>query len=173
MKFKLSSTAGPLALAAMLFAVTSAHAVDLRSWDQKISQPGKRFVVLSAFDGEAVLDKETQLVWQRTPTESQFTWVGAQSYCGALAVSSRHGWRLPSYVEYMSLMDANSTGVDKLPDGHPFQGSFTWSFWSSTYYPGESDFALFIQPPNLTYSGLLTTTSGPRAWCVRGPGGTE
>lgn len=174
MKFKLrNSAAGALALAAMLFAVTSAHAADLRSWDQKISQASKRFVVLSAFGGEAVLDKETQLVWQRMPTDSQFTWIGAQSYCGGLTVSGRYGWRLPSYVEFMSLMDADSTSVDKLPLGHPFQGSFTWSFWSSTYYPGESDFALLIFPPNLTYSGFLTTLSGPHAWCVRGPGGTE
>lgn len=176
MKFNLKNSAASsmaLVLAAMMFAVTKAHALDLRSWDQKITQSSKRFVVLSTFGNEAVLDKETQLVWQRTPSESQFTWVGAVSYCGALAVSGRYAWRLPSAVEFMSLMDADSTSVVKLPDGHPFQGSFASYFWSSSSYPDDPIYALWINPTNVFFEGYLKTTNAPRAWCVRGPGATE
>src|SRR5262245_27498296 len=43
----------------------SAGAVDLRSWDRKLADT-ERFALLADFNNEAVLDKETQLVWRRS-----------------------------------------------------------------------------------------------------------
>jgi hypothetical protein len=40
-------------------AATPANAVDLRSWDQKFNNAANRFIVLTAFNDEAVLDKES------------------------------------------------------------------------------------------------------------------
>jgi hypothetical protein len=37
----------------------------LQSWDTETDDAGARFVVLDDFDGAAVLDRETQLIWQR------------------------------------------------------------------------------------------------------------
>ena len=39
----------------------------VRSWDQKITTASRFKIVL---DGEAVLDKETGLVWERSPATS-------------------------------------------------------------------------------------------------------
>jgi hypothetical protein len=40
-------------------------AIDTRDWGRKFASSDNRFVVLDAFNNEAVLDEETQLVWQR------------------------------------------------------------------------------------------------------------
>jgi len=39
----------------------------LKSWSREIKDATKRFEVLDRFNDEAVLDRETQLVWQREP----------------------------------------------------------------------------------------------------------
>ena len=54
-----------LGLATLAACVGTAEAIDLRSWDRKINNAHARFEVLQGFNDEAVLDKETQLVWER------------------------------------------------------------------------------------------------------------
>jgi hypothetical protein len=130
-----SSTATRLVagiLAALVLAGV-AEALDLRSWDQQIPA-NKRFVVLTDFDGEAVLDKETQLVWQRQPnikpffTRDDAAGIGGdEDGCLHVRTGGRHGWRLPSIHELNSLL------VDRvLPAGHPFlnvQTGFDDAYW--------------------------------------------
>jgi hypothetical protein len=60
---------------------SNAGAVDLRSWDQRINVTSNRFIVLASFKNEAVLDKETQLVWQRTPDSIRTAWQTADHDC--------------------------------------------------------------------------------------------
>ena len=45
---------------------STAGAVDMREWGRKYNIASERFVVLTSFNNEAVLDKETQLVWHRS-----------------------------------------------------------------------------------------------------------
>src|SRR5262245_8398704 len=51
-----------------------AKAIDLRDWGRKIDDASLRFQVLGSFNGEAVLDRETQLVWERSPSLDTFEW---------------------------------------------------------------------------------------------------
>jgi hypothetical protein len=151
-------------------AATPANAVDLRSWDQKFNSAANRFVVLTAFDDEAVLDKETQLVWQRTPYSSlSAVWPAAHHICDRAAIGGRFGWRLPSIHELVSLLESRN-GVYKLQDGHPFLDVSASMYWSSTPYPTSINIAEVLgfgasQPVGLQGSGSST----PRIWCVRGP----
>jgi hypothetical protein len=58
-------------LGVLLLCAMPVGAVPLESWDDKIPNAGTRFKILTEFNGEAVLDKETQLVWQQSPPVNQ------------------------------------------------------------------------------------------------------
>jgi hypothetical protein len=158
-----------LALGAACAAMT-ANAVDLRSWDQKFSNAANRFVVLTAFSDEAVLDKETQLVWQRKPYSSvNAAWPAAHLICDTAAIGGRYGWRLPSINELVSLLEPRD-GIHGLQDGHPFQEVTATMYWSSTRYLAGTNFVEVLgfgssQPVYI--QGF--SSSAARIWCVRGP----
>ncbi len=70
------------------------------SWDQQLAA-STRFVVLSNWidaahpsGGAAVLDRETGLVWEISPSTSNFGWADAQVHCNGLRTGNRLGWRL-------------------------------------------------------------------------------
>ena len=54
---------------------------------------------LTAFNSDAVLDKETGLVWEKSPATTAGTSSSARSTCANKAVGGRKGWRLPSMPE--------------------------------------------------------------------------
>ena len=60
--------------------------------------------MLDQFNSEAVLDRETGLVWQRSPVTGPAPWVAALSYCRQQVIGDRKGWRLPSYEEMSTLV---------------------------------------------------------------------
>jgi hypothetical protein len=72
----------------------AASAPALHSWSQKLTT--KRFTVLKAFGGEAVLDKETGLVWEQSPSPTPINWGGAGNACIGRKTGGRLGWRLPA-----------------------------------------------------------------------------
>jgi len=53
---------------------------ELKNWSKKFTAK-KRFIVLSAFNDQAVLDRETGLVWERTPEKKPRTWYEAMGDC--------------------------------------------------------------------------------------------
>jgi hypothetical protein len=152
----------------------TASAVDLRDWGRKFPA-SERFVVLSSFNNEAVLDKETQLVWQRASGPAS-TWTSAETYCFVRAIGGRLGWRLPSISELTSLAGVvGSGGVGGyLPAGHPFQdiGAQDY-FWTSTEYP-PSNYStdIYVRTKALLLGSFLakkTSNDISPVLCVRGP----
>ena len=141
------------------------------SWDQ-ILPAASRFVVLANFGSNAVLDRETGLVWERSPSTTAVTYfTNAELACMGRATGGRRGWRVPSIFEILSLIDPTvpPPGV-LLPPGHPFQKVSSASFfWSSTR---DSNVTPLMWGAN-TYDGVVyqyfPTTAGLRVWCVRGP----
>jgi hypothetical protein len=67
-------------------------------WDQALPA-AQRFVVLAAFNNEAVLDKNTGLVWEKSPQTTTNTWLGACHDCLNKTIGGQKGWRLPSIPE--------------------------------------------------------------------------
>ena len=156
---------------------SAAGAVDLRDWGRKLPD-SDRFVVLSQFNNQAVLDKETQLVWQRSPRTYKLAWSNAFTGCIATTIDGRSGWRLPTVEELMSLQTRLVTGVHALPTGHPFQDvQHSWTYWSATTHPGNPSYAFGV---NVTTAGAAIVNLNAFAksaetffWCVRGGQGTD
>jgi hypothetical protein len=144
------------------------------SWDTRIDGAA-RFRVLKPFAHEAVLDRETGLVWERSVSDEPATheWHDWRSFCLARPTGGRLGWRLPHAHELQSLVDP-ATG--ELPTGHPFHYFATQQSPTATLATETS--AWWFAPLPHTVVALtqtpLTTTLAAAVWCVRGPvGGTS
>jgi hypothetical protein len=139
------------------------------AWDQKI-QGTQRFICLFDWNNEAVLDRETGLVWQRTPAGSLANFHDAVFGCYFAATGGRRGWRLPAPEELLSLIDPTQSNP-ALPAGHPFQGISIEAYWSATTLfpptPTTSGGAVFVNFNNGGV-GSATTDGSEGFWCVRG-----
>jgi hypothetical protein len=143
------------------------------TWDKKIDNPG-RFKVLSEFNREAVLDRETGRVWEQSPVFTETNWVDALNQCYTRNVGDREGWRLPTIEELASLVDPNNpAGVPLLPPGHPFNNVLASSYWSATADAGNIGNAWSVR---LTGSGGKLRSPkfiNQLVWCVRGGQGID
>jgi len=157
-----------MASTALLWFATPTGAVQLESWDDKISNANQRFKVLNEFNREAVLDKETQLVWETTPQTAPAMWEFARFDCINKTTGGRKGWRLPSIHELASLVDPNNpVGNPDLPPGHPFTNVQSANYWSAStnaVHPSNAwNVNFFIGDVN---TGDKTVSL--QLWCVRG-----
>lgn len=149
------------------------------TWDQALSAP-ERFVWREGSIG--VLDRETGLVWEQSPSAETPEWWGAQYICMNRTAGTRNGWRLPTAYELGSLVDTSVPGIPKLPSGHPFSNVGGFFYWSSTTFPWGPGFDLglgsFTPGPfkwGISFAdglGYLSEMDVPgNVWCVRGGGG--
>src|ERR1051326_807678 len=96
------------------------------TWSQ-ILPAGQRFQLVMG--GQAVLDKETGLVWEQSPSSVAVPWylqtwplitnTSAPTACLLKNVGSRMGWRVPAAQELATLLDITQNNP-ALPLGHPF-----------------------------------------------------
>lgn len=153
------------------------------SWDQKLPS-STRFIVLANWNSEAVLDRETGLVWQRRPQvrSNTQTQASAITTCWSIETGGRRGWRLPHVNELQSLADPANSANSSLPAGHPFQevffGSITHpithqivpnssaTYWSADPLPFEDSQAL------ITFQHLAGTGINSNSFLNGGPGST-
>jgi hypothetical protein len=150
------------------------------SWDQTLPS-ATRFIILSNFNSAAVLDRNTGLVWEKSPATVSATWGSARSSCANKNVGNQKGWRLPSVFELMSLVDATvQSPGPTLPLGHPFTNIQAkppverFFYWSAT----TDTLSLLSQPQSPLRFGVDFFDGAPNAaideqskgvWCVRGP----
>jgi len=145
------------------------------SWNQTLPA-SKRFIVLSNMGGAAVLDRETGLVWEQSPSAQTHQWWEAVHRCNTLNVGNRMGWRVPTIQELASLMDPSVPPPGPtLPSGHPFSNVQSLSYWSATTTalvdPGAVWFAALF---NAGVGQVVpTTTQVLPVWCVRGGQGVD
>lgn len=136
------------------------------SWNRKMSAP-KRFKFVRfklVMNKEAVLDRETGLVWERSPSTEPMAWTSAVYYAFNKIVGGRKGWRLPTVEELASLVDPNESNP-ALPRGHPFIIQSV-NYWSATSNFGLAGGAFAVFMGN-GYVGPLSNDYY-YVWCVRG-----
>jgi hypothetical protein len=124
---------------------------------------------------KAVLDRETGLVWERSPVSATSNWYEAVNLCAFLNNGTgRLGWRLPSYQELNSLVDLSAPSAPILPPGHPFQNVAVAGYWSATDNISTSsttgDQARYV---NFFLGAVFPTSKNAdlHRWCVRGGSG--
>jgi len=179
MKIRLYSTFGLIVLVTLAFATscTCGPYYAMPSWDQKLACDTRtncpRFLVLSNWNNDAVLDKETGLVWEKSPRIANTAWFDAQRLCNILKIGNRMGWRLPTIQESMSLMDPSvPPSGPTLPAGHPFSNVAGELYWSATTTADDSSFALVANFSNANITAYTKNTA-LRWWCVRGGQGVD
>jgi len=136
---------------------------------------------------EAVLDNETGLVWERSPSQVEnpsYTFYGATSsssiigidYCDSLEVGGRKGWHNPTIQQLASLVDTSavpSEGI-ALPQGHPFDTDCTSGgcvtagiYWTITRYISNTSYNTCVD----FSTGEVVNKHEQEShliWCVRG-----
>jgi hypothetical protein len=130
-----ASTIKPLgALAASLLALLAAPAAAqlsttangpyyaTPSWDQKLTT--NRFVILANWNSEAVLDRETGLVWEKKPKDFLADLSFSALSCHLTSTGGRRGWRLPRAEELSSLLQPDASGMAPVRGGPDVLGSF-------------------------------------------------
>jgi hypothetical protein len=147
------------------------------AWSKVIPDANDRFELV--MNGEAVLDRETCLVWEQSPTTERFAWNTALEHCFRTGVGGHGGWRLPTIEELASLNMCRSEGDcsqsnPTLPSGYDnffsnVQSSF---YWSSTTYARIPSDAWGVNFMNGFMSGD-GKTERDHVWCVRGGQGHD
>lgn len=151
------------------------------TWSQIIPSAGDRFVLV--MDGtEAVLDRETGLVWSRYVPYTSTANLGSSNFfnsiqiCHTAMIGGRWGWRLPTVEELFTLMDPNSS--NHLPPGNPFIISFSQPFfWTSTTEITSQGVEVGMAIGPIGTDPLLCLTDPKETihqiWCVRGGYGPD
>jgi len=137
------------------------------AWNRTLPSAA-RFMILSNFASAAVLDRETGLVWEKSPTDA-LLWDTSRRACLDKAVGGRKGWRLPSIPELASLIDPNQSNP-ALPSGHPFVIlPFNHEHWSATTNADITTRAWLVEFRNYGAVGENDKDRTAHVWCVRGP----
>lgn len=155
---------------ALFLCVGFADAMGGQVFDVPQEQVPVRFKVLEAFKGDAILDLETQLIWERSPSTQGAGWTHAPLFCATKTVGGRKGWRLPTFLELMTLVDPLGKRYETgtvLPTGHPFQGIKADSYWTVTSSSTNDRQAYSVD----FFIGDIAAQKKSRIsnyWCVRG-----
>lgn len=159
-------------IAAFALLGPSALAEAIQPWDKQFSGL-QRFKVLAQFGNDAVLDKETGLVWEQSPdTGGGRSWLSALSFCNKKSVGNRKGWRLPTIQELASLVDPTQVNP-ALPSGHPFTDVQFFLYWSSSTVAGDTNVAWVVNFGNGSVIDGEGKLGGIFTWCVRGGQGVD
>lgn len=122
-------------------------------------------------DGEAVLDKQTGLTWNRDTRfdNKSVSWQEAVNFCQTFVLGDKKDWRLATRDELTTLLDTSKSNP-AFPDGHPFKlrkgEGHGRGYWTSTEYEDNNKYAWRVN----TYMGKVEESlkiMGAGIWPVR------
>jgi hypothetical protein len=156
---------------ALAFAAEQAAA---QSWSKQILNGTARFKVLPQFGSDAVLDKETGLVWEREPSSSATDWDSGAIRCHTLLLGNRRGWRAASVEELASLVDPSNSNP-ALANSHPFLNVQNAEYWSATTFPLNDGDVTYARTVHFGTGGVdwEQKTATIPVWCVRSGQGVD
>jgi hypothetical protein len=90
-----------------------------------------------------VRDEVSKLLWQRTVPTPTYNWADAKRYCAGLTLDGISGWRLPTVIELVSLLDYTRSGPAIY--AVPFPSTPSEAFWTSTVVAGSTGQAWWVR----------------------------
>jgi len=140
----------------------------IKNW-QEAHPAAQRFVILPDFNNEAVLDKDTGLVWELSPKPTSVTWNEARATCLTRETGGQRGWRLPAPAEMRSLVGpAVDSPIPNIPPGHPFLNIQPTSYWTVVPETNQPSYARYVDAFLGNMLSFIKVYTYP-VWCVRGP----
>jgi len=136
------------------------------------ANPGE-FVVSA--DGVTVTDTITGLVWQRDGSGTRAVcttdssnlrclWAEAEAYCASLVLGGLSGWRLPGWMELLTIVDPTMDATSTI-NQTAFPNTVTDPYWTSSLF-GVFQTKLYISFSDSTVGYCNDTIR--RVRCVRG-----
>jgi hypothetical protein len=117
--------------------------------------------------GDVVVDRVTGLTWQRVLEPTSYNHGQAIAYCEALKLDGQHDWRLPSWMELASIVDASRE--DPAIDPAAFADTPPVTFWSSQTDVTNTGLGWYVSFKNGGAYGGDDVIRLARVRCVRGP----
>jgi hypothetical protein len=140
----------------------------IKNWQQE-HPAAQRFVILPDFNNDAVLDKDTSLIWELSPTPTRVTWNEARATCVTRTTGGQKGWRLPAPAEMRSLVGpAVDSPIPNIPPGHPFLNIQPTSYWTVVPEANQPSYARYVDAFLGNVLSFIKVYTYP-VWCVRGP----
>ncbi|MBX3330776.1 MAG: DUF1566 domain-containing protein [Nitrospira sp.] len=140
----------------------------IKNW-QQAHPASERFVILPDFNNHAVLDKDTSLIWELSPTPTAVTWNEARSTCVTRTTGGQKGWRLPAPAEMRSLVGpAVDSPIPNIPPGHPFVNIQPTAYWTVVPEANQPSYARYVDAFLGNVLSFIKIYTYP-VWCVRGP----
>ncbi len=137
------------------------------TWSKVLPPYEERFKAV--MNGEAVLDKKTGLVWEKSPNYTDtMTWTEAIAYADKKELGGCSEWRLPTIEELASLGNSLQVKPPFTPYGHqPFTNVQSSFYWSATTIADGTSYAEFAHfPSGHVFDGDKSITNF--GCCVRG-----
>lgn len=112
-----------------------------------------------------VLDRLTDLTWEKSINATAVTWEDAILYCEGLTLGGNSDWRLPNIKEIRSLSNENK--VQPSVNNTAFTGVTITKYWSSTSLPNQTTKAWYLDN-NFGITTYDVKTATHSVWAVRG-----
>jgi hypothetical protein len=119
-----------------------------------------------ASTADTITDAVTGLMWQLEPEVANKTQTDAVAYCDALSLAGHDDWRLPTRLEYVTLLDEGRPNGFAVPPGVPASSTGTQWTASASGRAADNFFTVQDEHGSINVAGAATPYA---ARCVRGP----
>ena len=118
-----------------------------------------------------IVDNNTKLTWEKSPSSSTYTWASVNNHCADLNSSNYGGksnWRVPNPLELLTIVDnsKNNPATNSIFTNMP---SYSY-LWTSKEYKDNTIYAYYFSPSYGSYwcDGNSTKTNTYKVLCVSG-----
>lgn len=115
---------------------------------------------------DTITDSVTGLTWQLKPEVATKVQANAVAYCDALSLAGHDDWRLPTRLEYITLLDEGRPNGFAVPPAVPADSTGTQWTASATGIAADAFFAVQDERGSIN---VAVAASAFTARCVRGP----